>query len=167
MNAGRAHRGVTLIELLFALGLLALLAGLAAPGFQSSLRAAAMRSATFGLLAGLQQARAHSILESRAGLLCPTDPAGQCLAPAMTGTAWRSFLEQGSARQELAGQELPPGMTLRASRSPLRFWPSSHAASTGTLTICVTRGLAAPRAIVISQTGRARLGEAAAGACRA
>jgi hypothetical protein len=54
---------------------------------------------------------------------------------------------------------------LRATRSPLRFWPHAHAASTGTLTICDIQAIAAPRAIVISQSGRARLAPAPAEAC--
>jgi type IV fimbrial biogenesis protein FimT len=149
--------GVTLIELLFSLGLLALLAGLAAPGFRSGLRAAAVRSATFELVVGLQQLRANSILEARSGLLCPSDSTGHCLASGSAATGWRAFLEDGSARREMGGQNLPRGVYLRATRSPIRFWPSSYAASTGTLTICDEQGVAPPRAIVISAGGRARL----------
>lgn len=163
-QAGPNSSGVTLVELLFCLALLALLAGLAAPGFQASLRAAALRAATFELAAGLSQARASSILESRPALLCATDSSGNCLDSG-PGVGWRSFLEQGSARRELAGQSLPLGVVLRATRSAIHFWPSSAAASAGTLTICDERRLAAPRAIVISITGRARVHTAAPEAC--
>jgi type IV fimbrial biogenesis protein FimT len=157
MHTPRRHSGVTLIELLFSLGLLALLAGLAVPGFRASLRAAAVRAASFELLAGLHQTRAQSILESRPGLLCPTGAAGQCLAAAEPGTGWRSQLEGDAGPREIGGQSLPRGVVLLATRSPIRFWPSALAASTGTLTICDQSGLAPPRAIVISQGGRARL----------
>jgi type IV fimbrial biogenesis protein FimT len=161
----RKYLGVTLIELLFSMGLLALLAGLAVPGFRLSLRAAAVRSATFELLVGLQQARANSILESRPGQLCPTDSAGHCLAAGAPAEAWRSFLEldrsaageSGAGHQPLGGQALPRGVVIRATRSPIRFWPTAHAASTGTLTICDRRNEVPPRAIVISQSGRPRL----------
>lgn len=149
--------GVTLIELLFSVALLAALASLAAPGFRSSLRASAVRSASFELLAGLQQARASSILQSRPGLLCPVDSSGNCLPMGTAATGWRSFIEAGSGREALAGQDLPRGLVLRATRSPIRFWPGSFAASTGTLTICDLQRLAPARAIVISQGGRARL----------
>jgi type IV fimbrial biogenesis protein FimT len=158
----RKHLGVTLIELLFSMGLLALLAGLAAPGFRASLRAAAVRSASFELLVGLQQARANSILESRPGLLCPTDSAGDCLAAGAPAASWHSYLEMDPGevdigRQALGGQTLPRGVVVRATRSPIRFWPTAYAASTGTLTICDQRNEVPPRAIVISQSGRARL----------
>ena len=161
----RRSSGITLVELLFSLGLLALLAGLAAPSFRESLRVAAIRSATFELAVGLQQARANSILESRPGLLCPTDSIGTCLAAGAAATGWRSFMERSTGREPLAGHDLPRGVLLRATRSPLRFWPASLAASTGTLTICDQAGVAPPRAIVLSATGRARMELAPAEAC--
>lgn len=157
--------GVTLIELLFTLGLLALLAGLAAPGFRATIKATALRSSGFELMAGLQQIRANSILEGRAGVLCPVDAHGACLPAGSTGSAWRSFLEDGSARREVGGQSLPAGLEVRASRSPLRFWPGTRAASTGTLTICDRDGIVEPRAVVVSQNGRARFVDASSEAC--
>lgn len=165
MHPSPRQLGVTLIELLFTLGLLALLAGLAAPGFQATSRAAAVRAASFELLAGVQQIRANTILEGRPGLLCLVDAGGACLAAGGAGSGWRSFLEAGSTRRDLGGQTLPPGLELRASRSPLRFWPGTRSASTGTLTICDRQGIVEPRAIVLSQSGRARLSTAAADAC--
>jgi type IV fimbrial biogenesis protein FimT len=165
VRSRRCASGVTLVELLFSLGLLALLAGLAAPGFRESLRSAAVRSATFELAVGLQQARANSILESRPGLLCPTDALGNCLGSGAIASGWRSFLEGGKGRVPLASHDLPRGVVLRATRSPLHFWPSSLAASTGTLTICDQSGVAPPRAIVLSATGRARVDVAPAAAC--
>ena len=157
--------GVTLIELLFSLGLLALLAGLAAPGFRQGLRAAAVRSATFELALGLQQIRANSILESRTGLLCPADSSGNCLASGAEASGWRAFLEDGAIRRPMGGQNLPRGVYLRATRSPIRFWPSSYSASAGTLTICDVQGIAPPRSLVLSAGGRARLSAADAGSC--
>lgn len=160
-----ARSGVTLLELLFSLGLLALLAGLAAPGFRASLRESAVRSAAFELAAGLEQTRAHAILESRPALLCAADSSGNCLA---TGAAagWRSFLQVGSAREELGGQSLPAGVVLWSNRPLIRFWPDSALASAGTLTICDEQRVARPRAIVISVTGRARMAIGEAAACR-
>lgn len=169
MRAHRSYMGVSLIELTFSLGLLALLAGLAAPGFRVSLRTAALRSATFELLAGVQQARVTSIEQSRPGLLCPTDSAGRCAAAGVAATSWRSFLEEDGGWRELGGQSLPAGVNLRATRSPIRFWPTALAASPGTLTICHVAGGDAsaipPRAIVISQAGRPRVEVAAREDC--
>ena len=116
-------------------------------------KASAMRAATFELMAGLQQVRANAILESRPGSLCPGDGSG-CLPASLPASAWRAFLDDGADPPLL--HRLPRGVQLRATRSPIRFWPDAHAASAGTLTICDTHGIAAPRAIVISALGRAR-----------
>lgn len=158
--------GVTLIELLFTLALLALLAGLATPGFRATTKSSALRAASFELMAGLQQIRASSVMEGRPALLCPVDASGSCLPAGVAGSEWRSYIEDGAARLERGRQTLPAGLELRASRSPLRFWPGTRAASTGTLTICDAQDIGAPRAIVLSQTGRARFAAASFGACR-
>jgi type IV fimbrial biogenesis protein FimT len=156
---------MTLIELCFGLAIVAMLAGMAAPGFHSSLRAAAVRSATFELLAGLQQARGNAILESRPANLCPSDAAGNCLSAYTPSSYWRASVETDAGRTPPGSHALPAGVVVRASRSPLRFWPDALGASTGTLTICDSHGIAPPRAIVLSLSGRARLTTAARASC--
>ena len=151
--------GVTLLELCLGLSIVAVLAGLAAPGFLASLRAGAVRAAAFELMAGVQRTRADSVVESRTGVWCAADVSGQCLSTDAPARAWRSYLESVPAPVSTV-HALPPGVSLRASRPTLRFWPNALAASTGTLTICDERGIAAPRAIVISQSGRARFAAA-------
>jgi type IV fimbrial biogenesis protein FimT len=157
--------GVTLLELCVGLALVALLATLAVPGFQGSLRAAAVRAAAYDLLTGLQQARGAAIVESRPAVLCLADATENCLA-AGSAPAWRSYLEAGSGALPVAHRLLPAGITLHGSRSRIRFSPHALAASTATLTICDERGLATPRAIVVSQNSRARIAVADPAECR-
>jgi Tfp pilus assembly protein FimT len=165
MNSRQGSRGLTLLELCFGLAVVGVLAGLSVPGFRHSLRTAAVRSASLELLAGLQQARTHAILQSRAGALCPLGGDGQCQAAGRPAAAWGWFLEAGDHRQVLGGQALPSGITVRATRSPLQFYPHSQAASPGTLTICDRAGVAAAKSLVVSLSGRARLQDARPGAC--
>jgi type IV fimbrial biogenesis protein FimT len=161
-------RGVTLIELCFGVAVVAIVAGLAVPSMRTALRNSAVRSATLELLAGLQQARASSITEARPGVLCLSDPEGGCVTGNRPARAWSAFLEgRGAPPTLLAGGALPRGVELRATRPRLSFWPDSLAASTATLTICDVAGLARPRAVVLSQTGRVRIVEATAEACAA
>jgi type IV fimbrial biogenesis protein FimT len=160
-------RGFTLLELCVGLGLVALLASLAAPSMRSSLRSAAIRAATYELMAGLQQTRGTAIVESRAGVLCLADAAGDCRATGDPAPAWRAFLEDDSGSRTLFTRALPRDVTVRGSRARIRFSARALAASAATLTICDAQGIAAPRAIVISQTARARLATAADDACRA
>jgi Tfp pilus assembly protein FimT len=129
------------------------------------LREAAIRTASYELMAGVQHTRASAIVEARPGVLCASDTAGRCLAGAAPAFAWRAFLDDGGQSRDLATHLLPSGITLWSSRNSIRFWPDSAAASTATLTICDALGVARPRAIVISQGGRARFASPAASAC--
>lgn len=158
--------GVTLLEMLVGMAVVAVLAGLAVPGFHRSLRVTAVRAATYELLAGLQQTRGSSILESQPGLLCPSDADGHCL-PAATPAAYWGWATEGASRSPaLEPHALPEGVVARASRSPVRFWPHGLNASTATLTICDVQGIAPPRAIIVSVSGRARVATALDSACR-
>ena len=160
-------RGFTLLELCVGLALVALLAGIAAPSFRVGLRNAAVRSAAHELMTGLQQTRATAIVESRPGVLCLSDATGNCRDTDRTARTWHAFLEVEGTPRTLAARELPTGITLRGTRARIRFSARSLAASTATLTICDAQGIAAPRAIVISQNARARFAAASEAACGA
>lgn len=156
-----------MIELCFGVAVVAILMGLTVPSMRTALRNTAIRSATLELLAGLQQARTASITEARPGVLCLSDPDGRCVTGNGPARAWSAFLEGRGKFTPLAGGPLPRGLELRATRPRLTFWPDSLAASTATLTICDVAGLARPRAVVLSQTGRVRVVDAAAEGCGA
>ena len=163
----RKNRGLTLLELCVALALVALLACLAAPTFLAASRNAAVRSAFFDLAAGLQLARASAIIQAQRGTLCLSSSAeGTCLSDGGTN-AWTAFLVVDGQSRPLASRTLPAGIVLQATRNRIDFWPDSRAASTGTLTICDTRGIARPRALVVSQLGRIRVAEGTVTGCRA
>jgi type IV fimbrial biogenesis protein FimT len=157
---------MTLIELLFGLAIVAILAGMAVPGFQQTLRASAIHAATYELLAGLQQTRGSAILESQPGVLCPSDAAGNCLPAATAGAFWRWSIEAPGSPAALEARALPEGVVARSSRSPIRFSPNALSASNSTLTICDLQGIAPPRAIVVNVSGRARISATAASTCR-
>src|SRR4051812_46764335 len=154
MRIRNGSHGHTLIELCLGVTLMAVIAGLAVPWFRASLRAAAVRSAAFELAAGLQQARATSILEARTAVFCLSDATGKCLAGMDSSIAWAAYLEGHGRSVPIAGGALPRDVTLHATRARLNFWPDSRASNTGTLTICDAHGVARPRAIVLSQIGR-------------
>ena len=160
-------RGFTLLELCVGMALVAVLAGLAAPSFRASLRSAAVRTATFELMGGLQRARGMAIVESRPGFLCLSDAAGNCLGAGDPAPAWRVFFDGDGASRDVLSRVLPAGITVRGSRARIRFSERALAAGAATLTICDSQGVAAPRAIVVSQNARARLAAAVDADCRA
>jgi type IV fimbrial biogenesis protein FimT len=159
--------GVTLIELCFALMVAAVLASLAAPGFRTALRTTAVRSAAYDLMSDLQQTRGSAILEGRPAVLCIAGAQG-CEGSNATGrSGWRAFIDVAGDARPLVERYLPEGLAIRASRTRLTFRPDALSADTGTLTICDARGIARPRAIVISRNGRPRFAAPADEACRA
>jgi type IV fimbrial biogenesis protein FimT len=158
MTKRRTLHGHTLLELCMALGIVSLLAAASIPAFQGTVRASAVRSAAHELYAAVQQTRNSSIAENRPAMLCLVDSAGNCLsASGSRAHAWSSYLDAPEGRQALSSGSLPDGISLRGTRPQLTFWPVARAASNGTLTICDELEIAASRAIVISQSGRARL----------
>lgn len=167
MRKRNGSRGVTLVELCFGIAVVAVLATLAVPGFRVALRTVAVRSALFELAAGLQATRAGSIVEARKGVLCLSDALGNCLPGMDSSNAWSAYLDVDGRPSPLAGGALPAGLVLHATRPRLDFWPDARAASPGTLTICDTQGIARPRAVVLSQTGRIRITAAADADCGA
>jgi type IV fimbrial biogenesis protein FimT len=165
MQRRQGSPGVTLVELVFCVAVVGILAAFAAPSLRSALRASAVRGATFELLAGLQQTRTSAIASARTGTWCLSDASGGCLAGNGPAGSWASFLQDPGGAAPLAGGALPWGIELRATRARLTFPPDDLSGSTGTLTICDRQGIATPRAIILSQSGRVRLADAAAQDC--
>jgi type IV fimbrial biogenesis protein FimT len=159
-------RGITLLELCFGLAIVAVLAGLSLPSLRATRASGAVHAAVFELAVGLQQARASAIVQARPGTLCIADATGRCLRGNGPAKSWRVFLE-GDVESTLALRGVPDGVVLYATRPRITFWPHTGAAGASTLTICPVHGDARPRAIVISQSGRARSAESDPDRCRA
>ena len=123
--------------------------------------------ASYELLAGVQQTRASAIVEVAPGVLVPDRMRrGHCLAVAAPANAWSAFLEGGGRAGLVRASPAAPAIALRSSRSPCVSGPTPSPPAPATLTICDEHGVAVPRAIVISQSGRARLRAAPPADCR-
>lgn len=85
-HPAETQRGLTLIELMVGLFLLAVLAALAAPSFQSQLAASHLSAATSDVLASLMQARTQAIRLGARVTLCPSTSGTDCDSTA--NTAW-------------------------------------------------------------------------------
>lgn len=161
-----SQRGASLFSLAIALGLVAVLAATAAPGFERITRQwAAVRSAS-GLLAALHQARSAAAARAVPVVLCQTDVPGHCTT-AGTPSGWQLFADNSptspprldASDELLQAHTLPPSIELRVTRSAVTYWPTARAASTASFIVCDRRNLAAPRVVIVSQTGRPRLSQ--------
>lgn len=83
------HRGITLIELMVAVALLAILLAIAAPNFQGMTASSRLTSGSNELLASIQQARAQAIRTGTRVTMCKSPDGVQCSTTA--GVGW----EQG------------------------------------------------------------------------
>jgi hypothetical protein len=63
-----------------------------------------------------------------------------------------------TADELLQVHTLAPTVDLRSTRSAVTYWPAARAGTTATFVFCDRRELAAARVVVVSQTGRPRLG---------
>lgn len=137
----RRSGGVSLIELLLALALLAVLVGMAAPDFTRVLGNQRAWSAANELHVALNYTRAEAIrLRSRV-TLCPTSDGVQCAGDGLWEAGWMVF-EDPNANAQLdaleavlrVGPSLGQGVVAR-SNGPLRryvsFLPTGAARSTG------------------------------------
>lgn len=104
--------GITLVELLIGVVLLAVLLGLAAPSFQSQLAASQLTSATQALLGSLLQARAQAMRLGQRVTVCRTVDQQQCDTGIASGweTGWLTFIDAERAGNSSA--QVSPGDTL-------------------------------------------------------
>jgi type IV fimbrial biogenesis protein FimT len=163
-------RGFTAFELLTVLAISALLAALASPSFGELRRSAGVVSSANQMLWALHYARTSSLVRNLPTAVCLSADGANCLtSTAATGSGWLVFYDlERSLPPQIAGSDellrsvqLPPGFTVRGTRSGVTFWPASRSGTTATFTICPDRGRPEGRAIVVSQTGRPRVTGAA------
>lgn len=157
-----SERGFSLTELVVALGISAVLLGLATPAFRRQLAEAAVDSAASQMLSGLALARRTALTTGRTATFCLTGNGSTC---ALDGTDWMLFTnrpEGVDSRREpdepfLWQEPLPRGVRVSGTRGYATYLARPRAASTLTFTFCHEALPQRRRSVVVSQTGRPRL----------
>ena len=154
-------KGFTLIELMAALSLLAILSLIAAPSFSAYLRDCRQSAATDTITHAVHAARLLAATHGRLVEICPSRNGRDCA----TGEDWGDMLllRQAPAATDAApvrAIQLPSGeppLTVRANSDSIRFTPLVPAATAATITVCDDRGPEFAAAVIISRSGRPRL----------
>lgn len=166
-SSGRLRTpGFTLIELVIAIAVAAVLAALAAPSFGGLRRAAGVSAATSELLSSLHFARSRAVLEGLPVTLCLSKDESTCARSASSGAiGWLVFAQPDAtvssaanvASPVLRSYRLPSDVSVYGSRAAVTFWPATRASTTSTFDVCDMSRKARGRAVVVSQTGRPRV----------
>ena len=154
--------GVTLTELLVALGIAAILLMFAVPLLSRQRAESAVNVATNRTMAALHLARQQALSSGHSLTVCPSADSARC---SFGSPAWMLFenLAGGSdARREPAEPlvqrwRLPEGVIVTGTRGYATYQPNTSAAATLSLEFCFGSVPAARRSIIVSQTGRARV----------
>jgi len=164
MDAG--ERGYTLIELMFALAILAGLLAWSVPTFGDLRRNAARTTAVNEFVQAVYFARSEAIKRNGVVSLCPSRDAQSCdAAGAPWHAGWIVFINHDRDNPAVRDGSEPLLRThaawttgrIVANRTTLSFRPYGQSGVTATVVFCDDRGARDARAVIISQTGRPRV----------
>jgi type IV fimbrial biogenesis protein FimT len=164
-------RGFSLVEMLVAVSLLAVLAGLALPALQDLRERNRVAASTNLLLAHIQLARLRAVLDASDVVICPTVDGAACVNDSQAWSqGWLLFKDRdphqppqydpGEDSLLLVHRNDPGWAQVRGSPAFIRYYPSGYATNR-TLTLCALDAPRHARAIIISIAGRARVSHTA------
>ncbi len=167
----RRQRGVTLIEQIMVLAIIAVLLGIATPPLRQLLGRNALRVAQNDFIAALHHAREAAVMSGKRTLFCPSRDGNRCSG----GTQWeRGWLlgrdgdgdDQPDDRPLHVGSGYDGKLIIRSSsgRQLVRFRPDGSARGSNiTLLFCQPSNAKDALAVAVSMAGRIRGAPANAG----
>ncbi len=158
--------GFTLLELMVALAISAVLLGLAGPPMRTMVLDGKRTETLNALVHTLHLARAQSIREGREITVCPVrDHKDACSGDRSGwGRGWIVFSnadrdqpgDRDPGNSVLLRRDLHSSAQIFSNRASFQYRPFNRRSSNGTLTYCDSRGAAFARAVIVSYTGRPR-----------
>ncbi|MDE1886106.1 MAG: GspH/FimT family pseudopilin [Xanthomonadaceae bacterium] len=164
-------RGITLIELIFAITIASVLCAISLPALGSLLQSGQSRSAHNALVAALNLARSTAASRQSDISICPSRDGATCDNAIWWQNGWIVFADTNhdgvrTDREAIihVGQ-MHDGMAIASTAGRRRVTYRADGTSAGsnlTFTFCDRRGPASADTVVISNTGRIRSGKATA-----
>ena len=174
------HRGISLIETMLALALVAILLATAAPAFGTLIARNEADVSRGTLVTALETARILAVSRPGHVVVCPSADQQYCGGTREWQHGWIVFIDADHDGKRGEDESLlsvtqagPEGVAILsgAGRKRIDFHPDgSSPGSNATFTICDARGADTAQSIVINNAGRLRTGKAtpaAAAACEA
>ena len=160
-----AMRGFTLLDMLIAVIILALVLGIAIPGLTHAVARVRAVSARTALTAALFDAQRNATVLGRQVIVCAGDDGG-CSGGTDWSDGWIVFIDDNQDRQRGPAErivrrepKLPRGVGLHGAlgRSRVAYLPNgSNAGSNTTFTLCDRRGPQDAERLILANGGRLR-----------
>ena len=160
------HSGFTLLELLVALGIVAILLGLGTPSLRALVQDSRRTQTVNSLVHSFHLARTSAIRNGHEVAVCPRGNGDLCSEnPAGWAQGWLVFVnsdgDQPAFRDPdeplLLSREPAPDVSISSNRRAFHYRPFNRRSTNGTLIYCDDRGDDAARAVIVSYTGRPRV----------
>jgi len=148
-------KGFTLVEMMVVVALLAIMASVAVPAYQSLIQNNRLSSTTNALLGGLQLARSEAVTTRTSTTICGANAAqNDCV----DSTAWDNgaLVRQGANLVRVIPWST--GVTATSSEKSLTYNANGTAASSATVVVSDSRGASSARTITVNVIGPACLG---------
>jgi len=171
-------RGFTLIELIFAIAIIAILCAISLPALGSLMQSSQSRSTNTQLLTALNLARITAVSRESEIVICPSADQKNCDASPWWQHGWIVFDDRDRNGKRNGDEpvlnvaQAQPGMAVESSSGREHVTYRIDGSATGTnltFTLCDRRGAAYANTIVVSNSGRPRQAPAtpaqAAAAC--
>jgi len=158
------HAGMTLIEQIMVLAIVAVLTGMAVPPMRSLLARNRLQAAQMDFIAALQHARGTAIMSGRRTLFCPTHDGSSCSDAMHWDSGWLLGHDSDGDRQPdhgalYVGSGYAGKLTILSSvgRHYVRFRPDGSARGSNiTLLFCQVGNAEHALSVVVSNAGRVR-----------
>ena len=162
---GKAERGLSLVELLFGLGLAGVLLGVAVPSLGELLARSERAAINNELMASLALARSEALRKNADTVICPALPGGTgCRSDGAWHEGWMSFVDADRNGRFDAGESLIQlrgpldGIRLDSGRSRSKVRFARNGMNRGSnLSIRLCQSGSVSSAVVLNNAGRARL----------
>lgn len=166
----KPQAGLSLVEVLVALAIVALSLSLALPAYQSVVQANRLSAGGNALSGSMHLARSEAVLRGERVTMCVSDDGETCSATGGWHRGWIVFhdpdanAQRGADEALLHVQPALEALSITGNQPVARYvsyssmgWPRliTGALQMGTLTVCVERQQG--RKLVLSRTGRVRL----------
>lgn len=162
----RSARGVTVLELLMSLTILAILGGLAAPSFTAMWLDTQRTTAVNGFVHSIFLARSSAVQSGWTVTICRSTDSQTCSHQTDGWQAgWIVFVNADddqpptldATERVLAVFQPWQGGTITSNRPSYSFRPDIHRVVNGSLVFCDRRGSSQARAVIINSAGRPRV----------